>query len=320
MAGRIWKKYSGRACRRLLEEDKIDVYRSYVRAFPQKSGRRLSGPANLEIGSEVYLMPRDPSSAGKGTALVLKTQGTAQVEANVKSLEIAESPYAICVNAGANLSLRRAKIIPKLGGIYLSPGQSSVDFGTSQDYGNNIIYRVYGPEDCDGELVSDSCIVAPVPGVIVPYRIWNRSQNICNAVGNNWGACVCEDEYFTGSINWEPNTCPTECCAVPGGKGEFSAQSTPSSSVPFAAYPNPANSRISIIYPNRLDGKQPELNIYDLSGRLVRRLGAGTLTANTWSWEWDGKGDKGFDQSSGVYFIRVRKGEKIESKKVILLK
>ncbi len=48
------------------------------------------------------------------------------------------------------------------------------------------------------------------------------------------------------------------------------------------------------------------IEIYDLRGRLVRRVRSGTVTAGTHLLSWDGRGADGTETRSGIYFIRMR--------------
>ena len=49
-----------------------------------------------------------------------------------------------------------------------------------------------------------------------------------------------------------------------------------------------------------------EVGIYDVSGRLVRRVHAGALPAGELQFSWDGRDDAGRLVSAGTYFVRVR--------------
>ena len=61
------------------------------------------------------------------------------------------------------------------------------------------------------------------------------------------------------------------------------------------------------------------LAIYDVSGRLVRRLDAGRLDAGTHSLTWDGADASGRRLASGVYFLSLSAGRARLSGKIVLL-
>jgi len=79
-------------------------------------------------------------------------------------------------------------------------------------------------------------------------------------------------------------------------------------------YPNPFNPTTTIAYdiPSR---SQVQLNIYDISGRLVRKLVDEVKSPGSYKAEFDGK-----DLSSGIYFYRLRYDGKITTKRMLLLK
>lgn len=81
--------------------------------------------------------------------------------------------------------------------------------------------------------------------------------------------------------------------------------------------PNPFNPRTTISYVLPRAG-QLELAIYDLQGRLVRRLLDEVRPAGEASLEWDGLDGRGNAVSSGVYLVRLRTEQEAVSQKVAL--
>jgi flagellar hook assembly protein FlgD len=49
-----------------------------------------------------------------------------------------------------------------------------------------------------------------------------------------------------------------------------------------------------------------ELSLYDIAGRMVRRLAAGTQLPGSWRVPWDGRDEAGSVAGCGVYFARMR--------------
>lgn len=62
------------------------------------------------------------------------------------------------------------------------------------------------------------------------------------------------------------------------------------------------------------------LAVYDVAGRLVRRLDHGVLAAGTHVIRWDGRDGDGLAAGSGVYFLRVTAGDRVRDRKAVLLK
>lgn len=86
----------------------------------------------------------------------------------------------------------------------------------------------------------------------------------------------------------------------------------------LSAAPNPSRSGVALQVTLAEPG-EAELGIYDLSGRLVRRLHRGPLTIGVTRLEWDGRDDRGRAPGSGIYFVRARAGKQHSSLKLLRL-
>jgi hypothetical protein len=84
-------------------------------------------------------------------------------------------------------------------------------------------------------------------------------------------------------------------------------------------YPNPFNPETQINYalPQDCDVK---VTIYNLLGQRVRTLVDERQSAGYRTVLWDGKDEQGVDVASGVYFYRLKAGDFVDSKKMLLLK
>jgi len=84
--------------------------------------------------------------------------------------------------------------------------------------------------------------------------------------------------------------------------------------VSLFAYPNPFNANV-ILSLSGFDGNA-EISIYDIAGRLVRRLNAGSGRVI-----WDGTAEGGGDAQSGIYFVSASNGhEQNATIKIALLR
>ena len=84
-------------------------------------------------------------------------------------------------------------------------------------------------------------------------------------------------------------------------------------------YPNPFNPETTIRY----DLSRPEaveLSVYNLEGQKVATLVLGHREAGSYSVRWDGVTDAGLELASGVYFYRLTAGERVETRKLLLLR
>jgi len=84
--------------------------------------------------------------------------------------------------------------------------------------------------------------------------------------------------------------------------------------------PNPFNPSTTIQYDVPSDGASIRLDIYDVSGRIVRTLVSGRQSSGTKQVEWDGRTDAGAPVSSGVYFYRLRANGRVETRRMVLTK
>jgi hypothetical protein len=84
-------------------------------------------------------------------------------------------------------------------------------------------------------------------------------------------------------------------------------------------YPNPFNpaTRIDFDLPG---AGMVSLRIYNVRGEAVRTLLDRRMTAGRKSLTWDGTDTAGSDVASGVYFYRIRAGEFIRTRKMVLLR
>ena len=87
-------------------------------------------------------------------------------------------------------------------------------------------------------------------------------------------------------------------------------------------YPNPFNLVTSIQYSVVSDQSSPHatLKIYNLLGQEVRTLVDETKETGYYKVTWDGRDAVGRDVGSGVYFYRLKAGEIILSRKLVLVK
>ncbi|MFH1845918.1 MAG: S8 family serine peptidase [bacterium] len=83
--------------------------------------------------------------------------------------------------------------------------------------------------------------------------------------------------------------------------------------------PNPFNPRTTIRF-DLTRAQQVKLEIYDLRGRLVRRLVAADWPAGRHHTIWDGRDENGRDVGSGSYLCRFRAGNVRQEQKLLLLR
>ncbi len=84
-------------------------------------------------------------------------------------------------------------------------------------------------------------------------------------------------------------------------------------------YPNPFNLSTTIEF--EMQSKSYiTMDVYNLQGQLIKKLGAGNLPAGYHRIDWDGTNSKGTHVGSGLYFISMRVGREIQTEKILLIK
>jgi hypothetical protein len=84
-------------------------------------------------------------------------------------------------------------------------------------------------------------------------------------------------------------------------------------------YPNPFNPITAIRYSLHRPA-QVNITVFNLLGQEVKTLENGMQSAGTYETTWDGTNRTGEQVASGIYFYRIKAGENIETRKMLLLK
>jgi len=121
--------------------------------------------------------------------------------------------------------------------------------------------------------------------------------------------------YWGGGVHCVTNDQPVGGTIV----GVNGPAESPMPRVRLQNHPNPFNPATTIRFQTVQSGPA-SLVIYDLSGRVVRQLVDGPLSAGLHTDVWDGTDDAGRPVSSGPYFYQLRSPTARETRKMILLK
>lgn len=84
--------------------------------------------------------------------------------------------------------------------------------------------------------------------------------------------------------------------------------------------PNPFNPRTQLNFTVPAGGATIALDVVDARGRQIRRLAAGPRAGGRHALTWDGRDDDGRDAASGVYFARLRSGQTVDIRKLVLVR
>jgi hypothetical protein len=90
----------------------------------------------------------------------------------------------------------------------------------------------------------------------------------------------------------------------------------------FQNYPNPFNpeTNISFTIPADLSGERATLKIFDVLGREVLTLFDDNVTSGVYNLLWNGRDNMDNPAASGIYIYRLTTGNKIQTKKMVLMK
>ena len=83
--------------------------------------------------------------------------------------------------------------------------------------------------------------------------------------------------------------------------------------------PNPFNPTTSIRF-TLTSSEHVTINVFDVSGHLVRTLVDGVRAAGAQDVKWDGTNSAGNPVSSGIYYYRLQADKFSQSRKMVLLK
>lgn len=109
----------------------------------------------------------------------------------------------------------------------------------------------------------------------------------------------------------------------PIGVGDPGAAPGPAAAAFHPVRPNPFNPAATLAFdvPGEAGGARPvRLDLYDVSGRLVRRLVDGPVGVGRQAVVWDGRAADGRAAASGVYVARVAIGDFVATQKLTLLR
>ncbi len=87
----------------------------------------------------------------------------------------------------------------------------------------------------------------------------------------------------------------------------------------YQNYPNPFNPKTTIRFEISTNGRV-RLTIWDVLGRLSKALLDKSLSAGTYSMEWDGRDDNGTELPSGAYFCRLQREHSSAVTKLLLIR
>lgn len=195
----------------------------------------------------------------------------------------------------------------------------------------------------DLTIVADNLVGAAWTGDYGSTPLISTSDLFGNE-GGDWIGALAPAEGMDGNIAASPEFCgaanlgwpyslnaSSPCVGPPGlNMGAFEVGCDVVSSVPgpeglpkvsrlHANYPNPFNPRTTIKFDIHQAG-QVDISVFDVSGRLVKRLVNRTMSAGQYDAVWEGRDDGGRSVAAGVYFFQLKTSGTIDTKRMTLIK
>lgn len=84
--------------------------------------------------------------------------------------------------------------------------------------------------------------------------------------------------------------------------------------------PNPTNGVTNVMYTLERDTYAARVSVFDVQGQLIRVLMNEPQAMGTHSIQWDGRNEAGSRVGSGIYFIRLQEGQRVDTSKLTLLR
>ena len=189
--------------------------------------------------------------------------------------------------------------------------------------------------DCSGDGYGDVMVANPHNSlggtVLVYFGSWDMDGDYdidfsaCTTIGGSLGKSGDVNNDGLDDIMWGADI-PYGYVLIYAGDSLWavSVKESPDLQLPtdFAkikAYPNPFNSSVQIEIIMK-GGNEVDVSIYDLTGRLVKRLYSSNRSSGDYlNLTWDGVDEEGFSVSSGIYFVSVKGKQTSLTKKIVMI-
>jgi hypothetical protein len=140
-----------------------------------------------------------------------------------------------------------------------------------------------------------------------------------DSVLGDWVDVTTGRNTTTNFVCGHVNTFSPFVVAVPNPSTDIGDTPAPRTFALHHAVPNPFNPQTTIGF-DLASSAHVKIDIFDVSGRLVRTLLDERRAAGRWSVRWTGDDMRGQRVASGVYFYRMQAGSFFETRKMVLLK
>jgi FG-GAP repeat/FlgD Ig-like domain len=164
---------------------------------------------------------------------------------------------------------------------------------------------------------TDTGVPAEIPGSVVDLSA--VVSGLSSGTQYHWRLRFLTDNPYFPRSPWltTPMAAASEAHLRTAGGSGSPVGDLPARALALRNYPNPFNPRTKLEY-RLMAPVHVRLDVYDLRGRLVQTLVDETQLAGPQAVMWEGQDDSGRAMASGVYFARLRAGEMVWSRKMLL--
>ncbi|MEO7263401.1 MAG: T9SS type A sorting domain-containing protein [Ferruginibacter sp.] len=163
-----------------------------------------------------------------------------------------------------------------------------------------------------------SSLVTVKAGTDTINALWGDYSGICRRY-NHPGECWFEGQYGSTTfpnINWIAKLKSQECSSEQQSNFANVKVNVPDDHS-LSVFPNPTSGHTLISF-THAESQKVSINIFDMSGRLVKTLANTDMQAGTHQLAWDAKDEEGNNISAGIYVMRILIKDYAETKKIIL--
>src|SRR3990167_3692246 len=187
------------------------------------------------------------------------------------------------------------------------------DFTFPDEHKENILKGFHGFVDADGNGVKEA-IFGNNLAITLDGTVHTIAENFVTLDVNDIDSDGFEDIIGINTVD--------SSVVVYGIKTSTSAADNYKAEIHFRLfqnYPNPFNPNTTISYSVYQAG-DVDLTIFNSLGQVVRTLVSETKSAGEYTLTWNGRNDAGQVVSSGPYFYRLKIGESVQTRRMLLLK
>ena len=177
-------------------------------------------------------------------------------------------------------------------------------------------WALYNPDNRDEVILATEVGVWSTTDFNSASPVWTASNSGLANVRTDMLQIRSSDSFVIAATHGRGLFSTTGFAAQASVQEEFF---TPEKFVLHQNYPNPFNPTTTIKY-ELYQSSQVKISVYDMLGRFVKTLVNSTQDPGVKTIQWDATNEQGNRVSAGVYIYKLKAGDFMETKEMILLK